>query len=1503
MAQTIKLKRSATSGAAPTTSQLELGEVAINTYDGKMYIKKNVGGTESIVEITGGSGGSSTLGGLSDVTISSAAADQLLQYNGSEWVNVSIAEASAIMKEYQFTATSGQSTFSGSDDNSETLSYTAGAIQVFLNGIFLDSAVDYTATNGTSIVLSETVDANDYLQVVAFKKKIGDGNVSVDTFTGNGSTTAFTLSVDPGDENNTRVFVDGVYQSKSNYSVSGTTLTFSTAPPADTAVEVEIGNRVVTLDTLSDLDLPDDVKLRLGTSQDADFYHDGTDTYLRNQTGQLLIRGNDTKLQSYLGETYATFANNGAATLYYDNSAKLATTSSGITVTGTAAADAFTFDNYTLDNNRISTNQSGGYSGDIMLDAAGDIILDADSGAWRFKDNGGSTLEISTGSGTSPTFYSPVSDADIVFKGNDGGSVITALTLDMSASGAAIFNDQITLGGNLIHAGNLTIDAGGDITLDAAGNDIILKDSGTTFGQLTNDSGNLIIYNSGSQMLKGLSTGSNAQFMGSLGIGVTPSSGIQLEIGNSANNSAVTRVRNGTVSVDLTASSSGKAFLEVGTAHPLVLATNATERMRIDSSGNLLVGTTAATAYNNSSDVYGFNVYANGQIASSVNGAQAAYFNRQNSDGAIVDLRKDGATVGTIGSNSAGGVPVLDISAHSSSGIMRMLTSGAERMRLDQNGKVGIGTASPVSLLHIKGSGTYNHTPANPQGADFVITSSEMGDNNAHSIMQLVSVRQSLTTGSGSTGYLGFSTMDDSNNVGINDAARIAIVNENGTSVTSPTALSFWTNTGTNGSTGAATERMRIDSSGNVGIGTSSLYGGTGVTSLTVGGTQYPSIALNVSGTNAHIITGYSDNLSFDAISTRYIRFNTNSVERMRIDGSTKNVGIGTSTLSTITTGVATLSLGGTNSGISGGIAYQTNGTPEAYHYTQDDMLLHQAVAGVGQRFLTNNTERMRIDTSGRLGIGTSAPTETLHVTGGGIKVDGEPTIATNSGAGLFFGYGSNVAKITALDQGVAWKSLRLNAAEHQFYIAGGLQAKLDASGNFLLGAATTNDQSSSMGGQTPDLYVPGYTSLGSLRINGADTGNTIYKTGGALGITVGDGNVIKLSHSSGTARLSSGHWEVLDGKQLRAYRGGNSAYGALYMDTAENLYVYNSWGAKSLVLKRDGNVAIGSTGAPHDLTIYNASGPTLYLVGGGYDDDVRIAFGGGDTTNTSSDGNTGAQIISTQSAASGQARGDLRFLTNPGDSLQTRLVIEEAGNVGIGTSNPGSPFHVSKDLDSGGNILQLTNADSTYNQHLTVKFNSSKDIEFEGASGNGGIIMDPGSRGTRFQISSADIGRFDSDGLRLEAGKGIKFSAHASTNVLDDYEEGTWTPGIEGASSGSLTMGSQNVGFYTKVGNTIHVCGTIHVSATTTLTGSLKLTGLPFVTKNVTGYRSNAAPVTNTMLSLPNSSYTVGIGVDANLTYAWIVGKDDYGKNYTHTPGQFSTGFFYGFSMTYETN
>jgi len=62
----------------------------------------------------------------------------------------------------------------------------------------------------------------------------GTSTIQRDTFSGDGSTTGFTLSTAVSDEINTQVYIDGVYQSKLNYSTSGTTLTFSSAPPTGT---------------------------------------------------------------------------------------------------------------------------------------------------------------------------------------------------------------------------------------------------------------------------------------------------------------------------------------------------------------------------------------------------------------------------------------------------------------------------------------------------------------------------------------------------------------------------------------------------------------------------------------------------------------------------------------------------------------------------------------------------------------------------------------------------------------------------------------------------------------------------------------------------------------------------------------------------------------------------------------------------------------------------------------------------------------------------------------------------------------------------------------------------------------------------------------------------------------------------------------------------------------------------------------------------------------------
>ena len=69
---------------------------------------------------------------------------------------------------FKFTATSGQTTFSGADASSNTLAYTTGSFDVFLNGVLLD-ATDFTATNGTSVVLASAAAADDILTVLAYE--------------------------------------------------------------------------------------------------------------------------------------------------------------------------------------------------------------------------------------------------------------------------------------------------------------------------------------------------------------------------------------------------------------------------------------------------------------------------------------------------------------------------------------------------------------------------------------------------------------------------------------------------------------------------------------------------------------------------------------------------------------------------------------------------------------------------------------------------------------------------------------------------------------------------------------------------------------------------------------------------------------------------------------------------------------------------------------------------------------------------------------------------------------------------------------------------------------------------------------------------------------------------------------------------------------------------------------------------------------------------------------
>jgi len=124
-----------------------------------------------------------------------------------------------------FTATASQTTF--------TVTYTVGLVEVYRNGVKL-AVADYTASNGTTIVLATGANVSDVIEVVAFGAVNTAAVITAQNFSGTGSQTVFTMSVTPANAESVVVAISGVVQDPTSYTVGGTTLTFSTAPPSGT---------------------------------------------------------------------------------------------------------------------------------------------------------------------------------------------------------------------------------------------------------------------------------------------------------------------------------------------------------------------------------------------------------------------------------------------------------------------------------------------------------------------------------------------------------------------------------------------------------------------------------------------------------------------------------------------------------------------------------------------------------------------------------------------------------------------------------------------------------------------------------------------------------------------------------------------------------------------------------------------------------------------------------------------------------------------------------------------------------------------------------------------------------------------------------------------------------------------------------------------------------------------------------------------------------------------
>ena len=171
MANTIKVKRSATPSAVPTTGQLDLGEIAVNTYDGKLYIKKD-NGTASIVEV-GASGG----GGLTSLNSQTGATQSFAV--GTSGSNFAVSSASNV---HTFNLPDASATNRGAltsanwttfNNKLGSLNSQTGATQTFAVG-----------TAGTDFAVSSSADTHTFNLPSASASARGVVTTAAQTFAG-----------------------------------------------------------------------------------------------------------------------------------------------------------------------------------------------------------------------------------------------------------------------------------------------------------------------------------------------------------------------------------------------------------------------------------------------------------------------------------------------------------------------------------------------------------------------------------------------------------------------------------------------------------------------------------------------------------------------------------------------------------------------------------------------------------------------------------------------------------------------------------------------------------------------------------------------------------------------------------------------------------------------------------------------------------------------------------------------------------------------------------------------------------------------------------------------------------------------------------------------------------------------------------------------------------------------------------------------------------------------
>ena len=585
-----------------------------------MTITTNASG-DTITFASSGSGGSQNLfstiavSGQSNV-VADSTTDTLTLVAGSNITLTTDASSDSITIASSASGSGGSSstfaknTFTGDGSTtaftlSTSMTNEDGLI-VFIDGVY--QADNVYSVSGTTLTFATAPVNSRVIEVFQLEGGIVGTAPSIDTMTGDGSDTTLSLSVTPTSENQTFVTIDGVVQHKDTYSVSGSTLTFSAAPPTGTKVEcITFSN--VSIATFQDAD--GDTKIQVEESTDEDtirFDIAGAEDFTMTANSFNVLAGSKIDL-------------NGTELILDDD--------------GDTSITADTDDQIDF--------KTGG-SDRVTIDSSGNVGV----GITSPKTN----LDIASATGAILTLTDTrtvATSGDLLGKINFYNSDASGDGAQNAAAIAAFHNGSIGNGGYITFSttaggtGSEGAEPSERMRIDAAGN--------IGIGTTTINSGTLGTSNTFLEVAAGTKSGSGTIILS------RTTSGNDNEVGglrfvNSDNadddgldsdGKLVAAISARSVTSDSNAGDDSGANLLFYTKPE---AGNYAERMRIDSSGNLLVGQTSLN-YN----AVGASLASIGTFRAAVSGGLVAALNRKTSDGPVLNFYKDGTGIGTIGAS------------------------------------------------------------------------------------------------------------------------------------------------------------------------------------------------------------------------------------------------------------------------------------------------------------------------------------------------------------------------------------------------------------------------------------------------------------------------------------------------------------------------------------------------------------------------------------------------------------------------------------------------------------------------------------------------------------------------------------------------------------------------------------------------------------------------------------------------------------------------------------